>query len=112
MSDLARITTCPNCGHQPFDTPFCPECGQRKLTERDFKVSALAGDFFNGFLNLDNAFLRTIKAVCTKPASYLQEYVNGARKKYISPIRIFLIANAWYFVFTAVNTFTTTLNTN
>lgn len=110
MPELVPISHCPNCGHQPFETHFCPQCGQKKLTENDLRISALATDFVTSLLNLDNAFFRTLSVFLTKPAQYLNEYLTGARKKYVSPIKLFLFANAFYFLFPIINTFTTSLD--
>ncbi|MGN8224919.1 DUF3667 domain-containing protein [Gracilimonas sp. BCB1] len=111
MSELVDIKECPNCGHKPFNTPYCPECGQRKLSEKDYRVSVLFNEFVNGWLNFENSFLNTFKAFLTRPKVYITEYVQGARKKYVSPIKLFILANAFYFIFPAVDTFKTTLHT-
>ena len=110
MPENTTIKTCANCGYRPFDSDFCPNCGQRKLTEKDNSISSLAIDFLEGIFNLENSFLRTVKVFFSKPASYATSYELGARKKYISPIKLFFFANAFYFLFPAINAFTTTLD--
>lgn len=110
MPDLVNISKCPNCGHEPFDTAFCPECGQRRLTEKDLHIYSLVRDFLQGFLNFENSLLTTLRYFFTRPGNYAKEYNHGARKKFISPIKLFLLANAIYFIFPAINTFTTTLS--
>lgn len=110
MQELTDTRNCPNCGHHPFNSDFCPNCGQRKLTEKDFRITSLAGDFFQSVLNLENSFFRTLKVMFSRPAEYVVKYEHGARKKYISPIKLFLLANALYFLFPAINAFTTTLD--
>ena len=110
MSLPEHISNCPNCGHSPFTTDYCPDCGQKMLSEKDFKVTSLIGDFISGFLSLENTFTTTLKAFLLKPGLYVQEYNSGARKKYIAPVKWFLLANAFYFLFPALNTFTTTLS--
>lgn len=110
MSLPEHISTCPNCGFSPFTSDFCPSCGQEKLTEDDYKISALIGDFVSGFLSLENTFISTFKAFVSQPGNYVQRYNAGARKKYIAPVKWFLLANAFYFLFPAINTFTTTLS--
>ncbi len=110
MGEISEIKKCPNCGFSPFHSDYCPECGQRKLTEKDFSIKSLTGDFFDGIFNLENSFLKTIKALLTYPSKYAAEYNKGARKKYVSPVKLFIIANAIYFLFPSINAFTTTLN--
>lgn len=111
MSELVDTHECPNCGYEPFTTSYCPKCGQRKLSEKDHRVTVLFNEFISGWLNFENSFLNTLKAFLAKPHSYIVEYLSGARKKYISPIKLFILANAFYFIFPAVDTFKTTLHT-
>ncbi|MBO6794853.1 MAG: DUF3667 domain-containing protein [Balneolaceae bacterium] len=105
-SELQKID-CASCG-KPFETSFCPNCGERRLSEKDFSAFSLINDFVVDVFNIENKFWRTLKSFFIKPATYVDEYIKGARKKYISPIKLFLIANAWYFLFPAINTFKTT----
>ncbi len=100
---------CASCG-KAFETPFCPHCGERRLSEKDFSAFSLVNDFVVDVFNIENKFWRTLKCFFFKPAAYVDEYIKGARKKYISPIKLFLIANAWYFLFPAINTFKTSWN--
>lgn len=100
---------CASC-NQPFDTPFCPNCGERRLSEKDYSAFSLVNDFVVDVFNIENRFWRTLKNFLFRPAKYVDEYIKGARKKYISPIKLFLIANAWYFLFPAINTFKTSWN--
>ncbi len=111
MSELVDTQKCPNCGQKPFNTSYCPECGQRKLSEKDHRVTVLFNEFVNGWLNFENSFLNTFKAFLARPKIYITEYIKGARKKYLSPIKLFILANAFYFIFPAVDTFKTTLHT-
>ncbi len=108
MPEITKTGNCPSCGKH-FDTPFCPNCGERRLTQKDYSVYSIVRDFFSDFFETDNKLLRTLKAFVLNPDSYVKEYIHGARKKYISPIKLFLLANAFYFIFPFFNTFTTTL---
>lgn len=113
MSDeLQKIEpiNCPTCETE-FETSFCPNCGERRLTDKDYSAFSLVNDFVVDVFNIENKFWRTLKTFLVHPAKYVGEYINGARKKYISPIKLFLIANAWYFLFPAMDTFKTTWNT-
>ncbi len=110
MSVPEEKPLCPNCGSGPVETPYCPECGQRKLSPKDHKAGVLLKEFFIDFLQLDNSFFRTFRKFLVAPSVYLRDYLEGARKKYISPVKFFFIANAVYFLFPAINTFTTSLS--
>lgn len=101
---------CPSCG-QEFDTTFCPNCGERRLTQKDYSAFSLVNDFVVDVFNIENKLWRTLKSFLTKPATYIDEYIQGSRKRYISPIKLFLIANAFYFIFPTINSFKTSWNT-
>ncbi len=101
---------CANCGNE-FETHFCPNCGERRLTDKDYSAFSLVNDFVVDVFNIENKFWRTLRTFLIKPSKYVDEYIKGARKKYISPIKLFLIANAWYFLFPAMDTFKSTWNT-
>ncbi len=109
LQKIERIN-CPTCATE-FETSFCPNCGERRLTDKDYSAFSLVNDFVVDVFNIENKFWRTLRTFLIRPAKYVAEYINGARKKYISPIKLFLIANAWYFLFPAINTFKTTWST-
>lgn len=111
MEDLTEINECKNCGYEPFISSFCPSCGQKKLSTKDFHLSTFIKDSVGDFLNFDNTFFRTLRVLFAKPNYYASDYMRGARKKYISPLKFFILSNAFYFLFPAINTFTTTLHT-
>lgn len=109
MEELAKKNTCSNCNFSPLEFAFCPSCGQKKITEKDLRLRVLVGDVIESIFNIDNAFFRTLKLFFLNPGKYVSSYNLGERKKYISPIKWFLIANAIYFLFPYINTFTTSL---
>jgi len=109
MEELLERNSCSNCNFSPLNSAFCPNCGQKKLTKKDLSLGALTQELIQGFFNFENAFFRTLKSFFFSPNNYVSSYNLGKRKKYISPIKWFLIANAIYFLFPFINTFTTTL---
>ncbi|MFY0697316.1 MAG: DUF3667 domain-containing protein [Balneola sp.] len=109
MEELVKKNTCSNCNFSPLELAFCPRCGQKKLTEKDLRLRVLIGDVMESTFNFDNSFFRTLKLFFLNPGKYVNSYNLGERKKYISPIKWFLIANAIYFLFPLINTFTTSL---
>lgn len=109
MEELAKKNTCSNCNFSTLEFTFCPRCGQKKLTEKDLRLRVLIGDVMESIFNIDNAFFRTLKLFFLNPGKYVSSYNLGERKKYISPIKWFFIANAIYFLFPYINTFTTSL---
>ncbi|MCG8374771.1 MAG: DUF3667 domain-containing protein [Balneolales bacterium] len=108
-SGLITSEECASCG-EIHENAFCPNCGERRLSEKDHSVVALLKDFSSDIFDLDNKLYRTLKSFFYQPAIYASQYIRGARKKFISPIKIFILANAWYFFFPIFDTFKTTLD--
>jgi hypothetical protein len=74
------------------------------------------GHFFESivesFFHADGRLVSTAKALLLKPGELTSAYINGAHKKYIGPIQLFLIVNLVYFLIQSItgwNTFSTPL---
>lgn len=89
---------CRTC-ESPLAGPYCHQCGERVLTERDRSLSRMLGDFLQGILNFDNKFFRTFKTLVTRPGALTLAYHRGARERFLRPVQLFLIANLLYFIF-------------
>ncbi|MCC4212432.1 DUF3667 domain-containing protein [Leeuwenhoekiella parthenopeia] len=89
---LAIVSYCRNC-HQNLDAgaAFCSACGGQIVKNR-ITVKNLAEDFNDRFLNLDSAFLKTFRALFTKPEDVIGGYIDGVRKKYLSAFGYFAIS--------------------
>lgn len=97
-----RRWTCPSCGRRRA-TQFCPTCGEEPLRARDLKLDDLAGQVFRAFSNVDGRLLRSFRTLLTRPGALTAAHVAGQRRRYLSPLQLFLIANALFF---AVQSFT------
>lgn len=87
--------TCPNCGSSR-QLRFCPECGQKRRT--DYTLRSIFSDATEMFLGTDSRFYRTIKDYL-RPGIYLKNWFDGKQARYLSPIKLFLIINLFYFLF-------------
>jgi len=94
---------CRNCG-EFTDTPFCANCGQKnriyKLSLRDILSEAI-----EELLDVDSRLFRTLRALYLKPGLLTAEYLAGKRIKYISPVRLYLVASVIFFLLLSVKTF-------
>ncbi|MEX0275789.1 MAG: DUF3667 domain-containing protein [Flavobacteriaceae bacterium] len=82
---------CKNCFAEIApEAQYCSACGAKVIRER-ITVKGLWGEFTNNVLGWDNKFFKTIYFLISKPATILGEYLNGTRKKYMSPISFFAI---------------------
>lgn len=81
--------TCHNCG-APRATAFCPACGQQRA-ER-FRIATIASEAWDKVRVFDFATLRAIARTLVGPGTVAREFVLGARKKHVHPLKLLLIA--------------------
>lgn len=88
--------SCLNCGHlyQEKDN-YCVSCGQ-KTDSHVLSVSELLSSFWNSLFNLDNTVFKTLKYVWA-PWKLTSFYVEGKRKSFLNPMRLFLITLLFHF---------------
>lgn len=83
---------CLNCG-EPFGRPrpkFCPACGQ----ESNVKPPTLlefAHQFGGNYLAVEGALWRTLGLLLGKPGQLTLEYLAGRRRRYLPPLRLYLM---------------------
>jgi len=96
---------CLNCG-EILNGSFCTHCGQKHQPIRPF-VSILK-ESFNNFSLIDNRIFHSVKYLLFKPGFLTNEYIAGRRKRYSSPLKMYLLVSAIYFAvltLTDTNTF-------
>ena len=88
-------TDCLNCG-AALHGSFCSGCGQRSVPP-DPSVAEVAGDAWQELSGYDGRIAATIRGLL-RPGYLTREYVAGRRARYVSPVRLYLIASVIYFV--------------
>lgn len=83
------MKNCLNCGTQVLGN-YCPECGQSAATGK-LKWKNILDDLIHTFTHADKSLLGTTRHMILRPGVVLQEYIDGKRKKYQSPISYFII---------------------
>ena len=96
---VSRSATCLNCS-APLAGPFCAECGQRDIPPYP-SVRELAVDAFAEVSGWDGRFATTIRTLVRRPGKLTREFLEGRRARYISPLRLYLMASLVYFVLAA-----------
>ncbi len=82
---------CLNCQYELNDTQlFCPECGQ-KVHNSKLTIWTLLAEFFAGIFNLENGLYTSLKWLPV-PGYLSRRFMEGKRKRYLNPIRFFLVA--------------------
>ncbi len=89
-------THCLNCGTQ-VNGVFCHNCGQRVRDNSDRSLSRLVGEVLSNVFFLDNRFVLSIWYFIRFPGRMTVEFLEGKRKKFISPVTLFLFLNLIYF---------------
>ncbi len=96
------MKNCLNCGEKLIGK-YCYQCGQEASVAR-YSMGLLLKDFYKLLVRFDSDFRRTFMALTFKPGIFIQNYLQGKRKGFISPIK-------YLFIILAVNiTFTFILN--
>lgn len=87
---------CLNC-HAALAGRWCQSCGQKRLEPEDRKLKSLMGEFVSELTNLDGRVLRSFTWLIIRPGRLASDYLRGVRKRYLSPVALFLLANVAFF---------------
>ncbi len=82
---------CTNC-ETPLPEPrpnFCPHCGQ-ETNIKPPTVNEFVQQFSGAYFASEGALGRTLKLLLTRPGELTAQYLNGRRKQYVLPLRLFL----------------------
>lgn len=91
-----HLDLCLNCGANA-SSRFCPECGQETVSTL-VSFRTLLGEFVDDLFSLDSTFLRSLGLLLARPGRLSLEYSRGRRKRYTSPLRIYLFASVTFFL--------------
>jgi hypothetical protein len=89
--------TCPTCDSTVVSTPFCPECGERRIASGDLTWRGLIRQAAEALSNIDGKLIRSLRALVNRPGALTASYVAGERQRYIKPFALFLVANGLFF---------------
>lgn len=95
----ARPSVCLNC-KAPLSGAFCARCGQRDVPPYP-SVRELAMDAVTEFSGWDGRLASTLRKLVRRPGMLTREFLEGRRARYISPVRLYLVASLVYFVLAA-----------
>src|ERR1700744_3289873 len=85
---------CRNCGTL-VTSKYCPECGQKGEIGR-LNMHAVLHEFWHGFTHTDAGVLRLWLDLLLHPRKTYENYFNGHRKHYFSPVMFFLVSFGLY----------------
>jgi hypothetical protein len=87
---------CGNCGAE-LTGPFCSQCGEKKLTPKDYSLGHFIEEAIDSVTHLDSRFLRTFKLLFRKPGELSNAFFHGGRSRYTKPLSLFIIINIVFF---------------
>ena len=102
MEKEKAVKLCANCNTELIGK-FCHNCGEKKVSRKDFAASNFLQEAFEKFTHFDSKFLRSFWLLVSRPGFLTVEYWRGRRKPYLKPISLFFIINLLYFLSIGVN---------
>src|SRR5262245_40266166 len=92
------MSKCPNCSAE-LAKEFCSVCGQRRIRTEDLSARHFFHELFDEFANLRLKFktLKTLRGLLT-PGRLTAEYLAGRRQPYLTPIKVYLVCAATFFL--------------
>ncbi len=81
--------TCRNCG-TALTGDHCHGCGQAARVHRS--MAAIGHDLMHGVLHLDGKLANTLPLLALKPGELTRRYAHGERRRFVSPMGMFLFS--------------------
>ena len=94
-------TPCLNCG-STLTGNYCSACGQR-ATDVNLSFRTLAVEFVESLFSLEFGFWQTFKRLVLFPGTLTSEYIAGRRKRYSSPVKLYLGTSLVFFFLRRTN---------
>jgi hypothetical protein len=99
QASAVERTSCLNCGAE-LHGPFCSACGQRVIPPYP-TLREMAADAWHELSGYDGRFVSTFRTLLRHPGRLTVDVLEGRRARYISPVRLYLVASVVYFVVAA-----------
>jgi hypothetical protein len=97
----SAATACPECG-AALSGKFCHLCGARPVDHHEYTLRHFFSHLLHEVTHFDSKIFLTLKVMVAKPGLLVSDYLAGRRKRYVAPMRLFLIVFGLYlFLFTA-----------
>ncbi len=90
---------CPSCDATVDAPRYCGSCGERRAEDQPRTVRALADEAWDVFSPVDGRIARTLWTLMRRPGALVTEYMRGARRRYVPPLRLFVVVNVVFFLY-------------
>lgn len=94
--ELREENDCLNCGTL-VQGPYCHNCGQENIVPHE-TFGSMVKHFFYDITHFDGNFFSTMRILIFKPGFLSKEYIQGRRKTYLHPIRMYVFTSAVFFL--------------
>ena len=96
-----------NCRHCQTELagPYCHACGQRAIAEDALSARAISAELWDHVPALDFKTVRSLRALFV-PGKLTAEFIAGHRPPYLSPLKVYLLCAAIFFLATPYTGFT------
>jgi hypothetical protein len=105
------VNDCVSCS-APVQGRYCSACGELRADLRRDGVHPIGLELLESFTHLDGKVFRSLRTLFAQPGELTRQYLRGARRPYMTPLQVFLVANLVFFLvqsWVAWNTLTTPL---
>jgi hypothetical protein len=101
-ASTAASPPCRNCGHAltPADH-YCAQCGQLARL-RPLTVRAFIREYGYQYLGPKGSLWRTLALLLARPGLLTQEFLQGRRRRYLHPFRLYLVVSVLFFLLAGV----------
>lgn len=90
---------CSNCESElGNNNRFCASCGQAVVDSRDRSLARLLRSSFAEVTSIDGRLWQSLRYLVLRPGFLSREYREGRRRRYLSPISLFLLGNLLFFL--------------
>ncbi len=90
------MKTCRNC-ETALDGHYCPNCGQKDI-DLERPIGELIHELLVETVDLDGRAFRTLKILFLRPGALTSEFLDGKRRTYTPPLRLYLVISVLFFV--------------
>jgi hypothetical protein len=81
---------CPECA-APLVGEYCHRCGEKLPDAHDLTMKHFLHHGLHELTHFDSKIFRTVQALLFRPGLLTVEYLAGRRKRYVLPLRLFLV---------------------
>ena len=91
-----KPNNCPECGTL-LEGEYCHRCGEKLPDAHDLTLKHFLHHGLHELTHFDSKIFRTVLALVFRPGLLTVEYLAGRRKRYVLPLRLFLVIFALNF---------------